>query len=730
MSATRSAGPSGPEFLEAARGGSMVRRTSLLLAFVVAITALAFVGVTSYRAGRELVTAAERVREEERVRGAAVRLLSALQDIGAGARSFALTGDDAYLATLRAGTGESARRLDDLASANAIHPALGAGMPELRNAVADRIARAEEIVTIRREAGSPSDPRLTRVLERAEASMDRARALLTEVDEAEGREMMARTDALAASQRRLVPTIVALVSLAGAMLIGVCWAIRREAIGAERTQRTLRGFLDAAPDASIVVDGEGRIVFANRQAETFFGWARRELLGQAVEVLVPDAARAGHVARRAQYAEDPHARPMGAGLELNARTRDGREVPVEISLSPIETAGGRFVTAAVRDITERRQATEQLREAQSWADSLVETVRQPLVVLDPELRVVQANRAYYRFFGVTPRATVGTSLFALADGQWAVPRLREALAELLPRGTTLDAFELEQSVPGRGRCSLVVDARPVEREQAGADAILMAIEDVTERKRSERLVVERRALERVNADLQEFAYAASHDLQEPLRKIRTFGDRLLQRWGASLPDEGRDYLARMQNAAARMQTLIDDLLAFSRVSSRAQPFQPVDLEALAHDVLQDLEARIEETGGRVVIDPLPTIEADPVQMRQLLQNLLANGLKFHRPGQAPTVRLSGTLQNGADRPSRCELRVADDGIGFDEKYLDRIFTIFQRLHGRSEYEGTGLGLAICRKIVERHHGRITAHSAPGQGATFVVTLPCVQRDAT
>jgi len=726
MSVMRSANVSAPEFLEASRGGSMLRRGVLLLAFVVALTALFCVGFTSYRAGHDLVAATERLREAERVRGATLRLLSALQGMGAGARSFALSGDESYLGSLREGIAESSRWLDELQSVGASHAALASAMAELRRLVAERIASAEQIVAIRREAGSPSDPRLTPVLEDARASMARARALLTEIDDAESREVMARTDLLEASQRRLVPTIVALVSLALVMLLGVIVAVRRETLGAERAQRTLRGFLNAAPDASVMVDGEGRIVFANRQAETFFGWPRRELLGQSVEVLVPDAARVRHVSQREQYAADPQPRPMGAGLELNARTRDGREVPVEISLSPIETATGRFVTAAVRDITERRRATERLREAQAWADSLVETVRQPLVVLDPALRVVQANRAFYRFFGLTPRTTVGTSLFALADGQWAVPRLREALAELLPRGATLDGFELEQNVPGRGECSLVVDARPVEREHAGADAILLAIEDVTERKRSERLLVEQRALERVNADLQEFAYAASHDLQEPLRKIRTFGDRLLQRWGASLPDEGRDYLARMQNAAARMQKLIDDLLAFSRVSTRAQPFQPVDLGAIAREVVQDLEGRLEESGGTVVVDALPTIEADPVQIRQLLQNLLANGLKFHRPGQAPTVRLSGALVNGAGQRPACELRVEDDGIGFDEKYVDRIFTIFQRLHGRSEYEGTGLGLAICRKIVERHHGRITAHSTPGHGATFVVRLPLAQ----
>jgi signal transduction histidine kinase len=232
-------------------------------------------------------------------------------------------------------------------------------------------------------------------------------------------------------------------------------------------------------------------------------------------------------------------------------------------------------------------------------------------------------------------------------------------------------------------------------------------------------------LERSNRELQDFAFVASHDLQEPLRKIQTFGDRLRGKHGEVLGPEGIDYLERMQRAAHRMHVLINDLLTFSRVTSRGQPFVPTDLGQIAREVLSDLEVRVEQTGGRVEIGDLPTLDADPLQMRQLLQNLLGNALKFHRDGEPPHVRVSGSvLQDGA--PPRARIVVADDGIGFDMKYLDRIFTPFQRLHGRAEYEGTGMGLAVCRRIVERHGGTLTAESAPGQGARFLVTLPVRQ----
>jgi len=238
-------------------------------------------------------------------------------------------------------------------------------------------------------------------------------------------------------------------------------------------------------------------------------------------------------------------------------------------------------------------------------------------------------------------------------------------------------------------------------------------------------------LSQSNRELQDFASVASHDLQEPLRKIQAFGDRLKVKCGGQLTEDAQDYLARMLNASNRMQTLINDLLMFSRVTTKAQPFTKVDLGVVVRDVLSDLEVRIEQTGGRVEISQLPTIDADSLQMRQLFQNLIANALKFRKTDEPSVVKVSArsicSHIEGASwslaSPDVVEISIADNGIGFDEKYLDRIFTVFQRLHGRNTYEGTGVGLAVCRRIVERHGGSITARSTPDCGATFIVQLP-------
>ncbi len=344
----------------------------------------------------------------------------------------------------------------------------------------------------------------------------------------------------------------------------------------------------------------------------------------------------------------------------------------------------------------------------SWLLSfrLQRVVSQPILDLAKTTRVVSAEKNY--------------SLRAVKQGNDELGELIDGLNEMLAQIQARDA-ELEQ---GRQYLEHRVQERTKELQL-----------EIAERKQTEeRLKATALRLERSNRELQDFAYVASHDLQEPLRKVQAFGDRLKAACSKALGAEGSDYLDRMQAAAKRMQTLIDDLLAFSRVTTKANPFEPVDLNRIAQEVLSDLEVRIQQSGGQVELGELPAIDADPLQMRQLFQNLLGNALKFHQEGRLPVVKVRGQAVNQPARESAangqveefCQITVEDNGIGFNEKYLDRIFILFQRLHGRSAYEGTGIGLAICRKIADRHGGSITAKSTPGEGSTFVVTLPLKQ----
>ncbi len=268
-------------------------------------------------------------------------------------------------------------------------------------------------------------------------------------------------------------------------------------------------------------------------------------------------------------------------------------------------------------------------------------------------------------------------------------------------------------------------------------ATLLRLNDTLEARIEERtrdLESTNRELVRSNRELQEFAFVASHDLQEPLRKIRAFGDRLMDRYAPLLDERGLDYIRRMQSSSERLQSLIDALLTYSRVTTQARPFAPTDLNRVVQEVLADLDLRLQEVGGQVIVGDLTTVDADALQIRLLMQNLIGNALKFRSPGIAPIVSITGdwhdeqTHRNG-DRNGLArtyQLTVKDNGIGFEPEYAERIFQVFQRLHGRNEYEGTGVGLAICRKIVERHGGSITATGTPGCGATFSIVLPGYQ----
>jgi signal transduction histidine kinase len=336
-----------------------------------------------------------------------------------------------------------------------------------------------------------------------------------------------------------------------------------------------------------------------------------------------------------------------------------------------------------------------------------------------------------------PEVTLGVGVVMSVFLCWAIVLARTARARA--QDVEFTNQELSQEVAMRQRLTeeleearTALELRVQERTAELARANEELRGENAERKRAEAaLARQAQELSRSNSELEQFAYVASHDLQEPLRKILAFGDRLKIKHSQSLNEQGRDYVERMHAAATRMQALITDLLTLSRVTTRTQPFAPVDLADIMRTVASDMEVRIQQLNGQVHIDQLPTIEADPMQMSQLFQNLIGNALKFHREAEPPIVRIWGRMVQPDDETQQkngfnqqfCQIKVEDNGIGFEEKYLDRIFEPFQRLHERGRYEGTGMGLAICRKIVERHGGAITARSTPGQGTAFLVTLP-------
>ena len=411
----------------------------------------------------------------------------------------------------------------------------------------------------------------------------------------------------------------------------------------------------------------------------------------------------------------------------------GRVRIIETSKAPIFDAQGNVtgVMGIIMDITDRKRAMEDLRRSEKIFRQVWEGSLDGMRLTDEDGTILLVNPAFCRLVKKSREELIGRPLTEVYEENHRASALEKHQKRFAERDIQ-PLFERELLLWNGERIWFELSNNFLEIEGEGAK-LLSIFRDVSERKFAEVKLKEfTTRLERSNRELQDFAYVASHDLQEPLRKVSVFGDRLKLKFGEALGTEGRDYLERMQKAAMRMSALINDLLTFSRVTTKSQPFVQVDLAKVAQDVLFDLETRIEQVDGKVEIGPLPVIEAEPLHMRQLLQNLIGNALKFHKDNEKPLVKVEAKLiQQQTEletQPQRqmLELTVSDNGIGFEEKYLDRIFQVFQRLHTRQNYEGTGMGLAITRKIVEHHSGSITAHSAPNAGSTFIVHLPVKQ----
>jgi PAS domain S-box-containing protein len=379
------------------------------------------------------------------------------------------------------------------------------------------------------------------------------------------------------------------------------------------------------------------------------------------------------------------------------------------------------------------ERTLALQEQKIFLNAILDNVAEGVVACDADGKLQLFNAATRRIHGLPaeplpPERWVEHYHLFEADGVTPMPTERVPLRRAW-RGEEVREAEMVVRADGQPDRFLVCFGQQLRGQDGQVFGAVVSMRDMTERREYEReLVRTADALRTSNEELEKFAYIASHDLQEPLRKIQAFGTRLADKFRDAVGEQGKDYIDRMLDSAGRMRRLIQDLLAFSRVTTKGVAFVPVDLNTVARDVLNDLDDQLTRSGGRVEVGPLPTLPGDLSQLRQVFQNLIGNALKFATPNVPPVVTVTATPFDRlpeADRPAGAGWRVvvADNGIGFDPQYADRIFELFQRLHGRGEYEGTGLGLAIVRKIILRHGAAVTAHSRLGQGAEFRIDWP-------
>jgi PAS domain S-box-containing protein len=535
----------------------------------------------------------------------------------------------------------------------------------------------------------------------------------------------------------------------------------------------LRGLIESAPDGILMIDGDGRIELVNRQAEAMFGYAAEELIGQKVELLVPESPRTRHEQHRGGYGAHPRLRPMGADLDLRARRKDGSEFPVEIRLAPIASNGDRHVLSLISDVTEVRRKEVQLRtyaerlttlseiqhailtakSAEEIATAAVSRLRAGLGVARATVTLLEPGTEEYVVFafdsdqepavdlrGIRGPASLLGDLDALRRGEIHVT---ESLASIQDPPPNVDML-LEAGLQSAVSIPLVVDGellgtinlleRQVNPDFPGelieiareiADELALALSQGRLRDQLSRYaeeleerVVERTAeLEAANDELESFSYSVSHDLRAPLRAIHGFSQILEDEHGDALPEEGRRYLKLVSENAQNLGKLIDGLLDFSRLGRQALSLQPVDLGRLVREVVHELTPERDGRSIGLEIETLPTIDCDRLLMRQVFTNLLSNALKFTRDRETARIEVGAFDEDG-----QYVVFVRDNGVGFDMRHASKLFGVFQRLHRAEEFEGTGLGLALVGRIVHQHGGRIWAEGQPGEGACFYFTV--------
>jgi PAS domain S-box-containing protein len=480
-----------------------------------------------------------------------------------------------------------------------------------------------------------------------------------------------------------------------------------------------RGLLEAAPDAMVVVNAGGEIVLLNVQAERQFGYRRDELLGQQVKNIIPQGFAERLVADDLRSAADALAQQIGTGIELVGRRKDGSAFPIEIMLSPLESPEGILVTAAIRDISVRKNAEMILSQMEGRYRGLLEAAPDAMVVVNAGGAIVLLNLQAERQFGYHRDELLGQQVKNIIPEGFAerlvaddLRSAADALAQQIGTGIELVGRRKDGS-------AFPIEIMLSPLESPAGILVTAAIRDITERKKSkDRLAKTIEELRSSNDELQQFAYVASHDLQEPLRMVASYTQLLAKRYKGRLDSDADDFIAYAVDGSNRMRGLIQDLLAYSRAGTNGQPLREVSTEKALNEALRNLQATIQESGAAVTHDALPTITTDETQLMQVFQNLVGNAIKY-RSAEVPQVHVSAVKNGGKG----WIFSVRDNGLGIEPQYFERIFALFQRLHGREEFKGTGIGLTICKKIVERLGGRIWVESQPHQGSTFSFTLP-------
>ncbi len=473
----------------------------------------------------------------------------------------------------------------------------------------------------------------------------------------------------------------------------------------KKSEQKFKALLDAAPDATVIVNEKGIIEMINHQTENLFGYAREEIIGKTVELLLPVDVKEKHVSHRQHFFRAPKIRSMGAGLELNAVKKNGTTFPVEISLSPIQTKEGLLVSASVRDITGRKKLEDKFR-------ALLDSAPDATVIVNEKGLIQMINRQTENLFGYTREEMIGKPVEILIPHELHGRHMnhRENFINAARVRQMGEGFELNAVKKDKTRFPVEISLSPIQTEEGLL--VSASVRDISLRKNLEN------ELKRTNSELEAFTYSVSHDLRAPLRAIIGFTAILEEDYSSKLDDEARRITSVIRNNTLKMGHLIDDLLTFSRLGRQDIVKTNIDSGAMIREIIGDLAPENGERHIQWVIQPLPPVKADINTIRQVWVNLISNAIKYS--GNKPHSHIEiGSFH----REGQTSFFIKDDGVGFNEKYKDKLFKVFQRLHNAEEFEGTGVGLALVEKIISKHGGKVWAEGQEGRGASFYFSLP-------